>query len=683
MTVWTESQITTAGRMAVSLSLLSTFALALASYIGILPDTHEINLKRKGSLCETLAVNCSLLAQRGDTSGVSESLRAFVDRNDDVLSACLRDSNDHVIAEFGDHQEFWRLERGAKSTQDNIYVPITGNGKRWGTVEVSFTAQQGMWKSILGHPVVSVSIVCICVNIILFRLFMGRLLRYLDPSTSVPAHVRTTLDTFAEGVVVLDNDQRIVLANKSFMQYVGKPVSDLLGSSVDDLPWQFEADSTEPPWTPISGDAPRTGERLTLTTGTSERRTFLVNASPIIADDGARRGTIASFDDITQMERKKSELSTMLVDLQTSREELTRRNQELHFLATRDSLTGCMNRRTFFESFDHLWQNSRRAQTPLSCIMVDVDHFKSVNDNHGHSMGDEVLKKVAHTISSTVRGRDIVCRYGGEEFCVLLPHADLTGACEIAERVRIAVAEIPFDELSVTASLGVSDMSLGAKNPQEMLDQADKCLYVAKRGGRNRVVRWDNVPDVVEVRSQRNECDNRDASSDSDSDLTLPYPAVASLLSALAYRDPDTAAHCTRVAELSVATARGLMAVKDAYFLEIAALLHDIGKIGVPDAILLKPGPLTKDEWEIMQMHDRIGVEIVEASFSQKQMVDIVRYHHATFKASPHLPHLPAGTDIPLGARIVTIADAYDAMVSDRVYRKGRTPEAAFQELRR
>ncbi|MCA9189411.1 MAG: diguanylate cyclase, partial [Planctomycetales bacterium] len=313
----------------------------------------------------------------------------------------------------------------------------------------------------------------------------------------------------------------------------------------------------------------------------------------------------------------------------------------------------------------------------------DVDHFKSVNDNHGHSMGDEVLKKVAHTISSTVRGRDIVCRYGGEEFCVLLPHADLTGACEIAERVRIAVAEIPFDELSVTASLGVSDMSLGAKNPQEMLDQADKCLYVAKRGGRNRVVRWDNVPDVVEVRSQRNECDNRDASSDSDSDLTLPYPAVASLLSALAYRDPDTAAHCTRVAELSVATARGLMAVKDAYFLEIAALLHDIGKIGVPDAILLKPGPLTKDEWEIMQMHDRIGVEIVEASFSQKQMVDIVRYHHATFKASPHLPHLPAGTDIPLGARIVTIADAYDAMVSDRVYRKGRTPEAAFQELRR
>ena len=117
--------------------------------------------------------------------------------------------------------------------------------------------------------------------------------------------------------------------------------------------------------------------------------------------------------------------------------------------------------------------------------------------------------------------------------------------------------------------------------------------------------------------------------------------------------------------------------------LEIAALLHDIGKIGVPDAILLKPGPLTREEWETMHLHDRIGVEIVEASFSNQQLVDIVRYHHATYRKKADAAHFPSGNDIPIGARIVTIADAYDAMVSDRVYRKGRAPKEAFEELRR
>ena len=173
------------------------------------------------------------------------------------------------------------------------------------------------------------------------------------------------------------------------------------------------------------------------------------------------------------------------------------------------------------------------------------------------------------------------------------------------------------------------------------------------------------------------------AVSDSDNDIAVPYPAVASLVSALAYRDAATAAHSTRVAELCVATASGLLSVRDTYVLEVAALLHDIGKIGVPDAILLKPGPLTREEWDTMELHDRIGVEIVEASFANQQLVDIVRYHHATYTGSPDTPHFPKGDDIPIGARIVTIADAYDAMVSDRVYRKGRPVEEAFEELRR
>jgi putative nucleotidyltransferase with HDIG domain len=159
-------------------------------------------------------------------------------------------------------------------------------------------------------------------------------------------------------------------------------------------------------------------------------------------------------------------------------------------------------------------------------------------------------------------------------------------------------------------------------------------------------------------------------------------------MSALAYRDALTAEHSRRVADLCVMLARGLMSERDCYVLEVAALLHDIGKLGVPDSILLKPGPLTPAEWCVMSAHDRIGVEIIRAAFSSNELAEIIGCHHLRFDgSSPDERNPPApvcaGKDIPLRARILTIADAYDAMVSDRIYRKGRTSEEAFAELQR
>jgi diguanylate cyclase (GGDEF)-like protein/putative nucleotidyltransferase with HDIG domain len=307
--------------------------------------------------------------------------------------------------------------------------------------------------------------------------------------------------------------------------------------------------------------------------------------------------------------------------------------------------------------------------------MVDIDHFKSINDRFGHSTGDEVLKAVGNLLGSMVTEPGIAARYGGEEFCVLLPATDLDSAARIGEQMRQAVAALKFSQLSITTSLGVSCTTLQAEEPQGLLDQADKSLYVAKRDGRNQVIRFDLVPTDLEMNEKKLKRYGDDGS--------ISYQAVTSLLSALAYRHPDTAAHSMRVAELSVLCAREIVNSKDAYVIEIGALLHDIGKIGVPDAILLKPGPLTKDEWTVMHIHDRIGMEIVEASFANRSLVDIVRYHHSAFGPIPNDPEALSGRDIPLGARIVTIADAYDAIISDRIYRKGRSKEEAFAELRR
>jgi putative nucleotidyltransferase with HDIG domain len=163
----------------------------------------------------------------------------------------------------------------------------------------------------------------------------------------------------------------------------------------------------------------------------------------------------------------------------------------------------------------------------------------------------------------------------------------------------------------------------------------------------------------------------------------IPFGAVTALTSALRYRDASTADHSQRVADLCVATAKDLMSVGDCFVLEVAALLHDIGKLGVPDAILLKPGPLSDEEWKTMRAHDRMGAEIVAAAFGSDELTGIVQAHHAWFGGSPRDPGLPTGHHIPLRARILSIADAYDAMTSDRVYRKGRGREEAFAELRR
>jgi putative nucleotidyltransferase with HDIG domain len=163
----------------------------------------------------------------------------------------------------------------------------------------------------------------------------------------------------------------------------------------------------------------------------------------------------------------------------------------------------------------------------------------------------------------------------------------------------------------------------------------------------------------------------------------VPFGAVTALMSALRYRDAATAAHSQRVADLCVMLGKGRMSVRECFVLEVAALLHDIGKLGVPDAILLKPGPLTEEEWKLMRAHDRMGAEIVSAALGSQELTRIVQTHHAWFGGSTRDAGLPAGQDIPLAARILTICDAFDAMTSDRVYRKGRTRAAAFEELRR
>ena len=492
----------------------------------------------------------------------------------------------------------------------------------------------------------------------------------------------TALNTLAEGLLVLDQNERIVLANRAFGETIGMPIDALTGRSISQLPLVCSTEqATLVPWKEaISTGVPVMGQMFNLTRDEKEDVTFSVSASPIVDDHGKGRGVLTSFENVTQLERRKRDLAVLVEQLRISSDTLNRQNRELEQLATHDTLTGLLIRRPFFERLDAEWKSAAHCGHPLSAVMIDVDFFKSVNDTWGHAAGDDVLRHVAACLTDTARATDVVCRYGGEEFAMLMPHTELADAALVAERVRLAIAALELGDFSVTASLGVSSLSDWPKDPQDLLAQADQCLYAAKRAGRNQVVCWGDIPEIV---ADDESTADRSKQCEDLYQTSIPYHAVAALISVLAYRDQMTADHSRRVADSRVAAAEGLLSFSDCYLLEIAALLHDIGKIGVPDKVLLKPGPLTPSEWQVMRCNGTIGVEIVRASFASPKLNEVLRTYQAHYGNPDARPRTPDGRPHPTGARILAIADAYDSMVTDHVYRKGRTADAAFAELRR
>jgi diguanylate cyclase (GGDEF)-like protein len=671
-------------RISLSLVCIAISVFFLGLVWQLVPDYYAVKLQERKVFCEQLAIHCSFALKQDDTRVMKEIVLASVRRNPDVLSTGVRTQLGELIVDAGNHQEHWDNNQVSSTNPNHIKVPILLGNKMWGAVEMRMQplALGGFWW-MLKHPVVPFlmffGLICFAAFYLFFRLVFRQM--NVVQARVVPRRVRDTLNNLAEGVVILDKEGKIVMANEVFAVTTGQPAASLEGKKVSELSWKGKPeDGLAPensfPWErTLLEKTSQTGTILGLDSDQNYTNILSVNSMPIVGEDGAIRGALASFDNLTMVEKKNTRLKKLLNKLQKSRAEIQRQNQQLQVLATTDPLTRCMNRRAFFARFDTCWSHSQRHSLPISCIMVDVDKFKSINDNHGHGTGDLVLQQTAATLLAITRKGELVCRYGGEEFCILMPLAGLEQAAQGAERLRKEIADRKPAGLAITVSIGVSSLHLGARSPQELIDQADKALYVAKLSGRNRVVCWNDVPTDQSFEKEKGRAEKKPEPQP----VALPFHAVTALLSALSYRHPETAEHSRRVADLCRAVSHNILSQNDCFILEVAALLHDIGKLGVPDNILLKPSPLTKEEWKILRTYEKIGEEITGAIFSP-ELTQIIHYRHYPYQGGNAKDRV--GEDLPVGARLLAIADAYDAMVNNRAYRQSRSQKEAFAELR-
>jgi diguanylate cyclase (GGDEF)-like protein/putative nucleotidyltransferase with HDIG domain len=335
--------------------------------------------------------------------------------------------------------------------------------------------------------------------------------------------------------------------------------------------------------------------------------------------------------------------------------------------AIRDPLTGLYNRRFFFEALDKEVGRHERYGSSASLVMFDVDDFKQINDRHGHAAGDDVLRKIAHIGQGLLRPADSFARIGGEEFALLLPETLQLDALLVAERFRTAVGRSTMlPNRRVTLSGGVSSCPQDATSREELEKKADAALYWAKRNGK----------DLCAVASEVVQKD--DDSTEGDGMLAHLYAMVASIDA----RELVTRDHSENVAAYAVAIGQELGMDRERIMaLRRAALLHDIGKITVAASILSKPGRLDPQEWTQIHRHPAVGATML-AHAGLPEESRWVHHHHERIDGNGY-PDQLVGNQIPLEARIIFVADSFEAMTSDRPYRAGMDVAEALAELRR
>ncbi len=369
----------------------------------------------------------------------------------------------------------------------------------------------------------------------------------------------------------------------------------------------------------------------------------------------------------------------------------------IRHLANTDTLTNIYNRRGFFSEAHHEIQNAQKKKRALCALIIDIDHFKNINDSFGHASGDEVIRAIVQETCKNLRDTDLIGRYGGEEFVILLPDSEFKAAAIVGNRIRESIAALRVKTvtgvITVTVSIGIAQFDSSSGNLDTLLMQADQALNIAKLNGRNQIVTWDkkmswhNYNFQTHLRKDLNGDTKlmRNASPLSEDEIHSLEDAIDDLINgyvhALELRDKETEGHAKRVTNVTVPLSER-MGFKEDDLIRIrrGCLLHDIGKIAIPDDILLKNGPLTEMERAIMQRHPRYAYDLLSTNIFLKDYLEIPYCHHEHWDGSGY-PRRLKGEQIPLSSRIFTLVDVWDALLSDRPYRKAWKEDDVYKYI--
>ncbi len=357
-----------------------------------------------------------------------------------------------------------------------------------------------------------------------------------------------------------------------------------------------------------------------------------------------------------------------------------------HDAATTDKLTGIANRPAVLAALFTEVERSARYGRPLSVAFLDVDLFKTVNDTYGHAAGDEVLRGIASVLQASLRATDFVGRYGGEEFMLILPETAVDAAAVLAEKLRTRVLHerwtvAPDTSISVTVSIGVAGGAGPALSVDALVRDVDAAMYSAKSLGRNQVYVFSEPDDNAAVPRSPISAERQAYAHELGREAR--HAAEWALVDQLTPLADHRGQASALIATIAVALGRRLdLPPSELDRLRLAALLHDVGKLALPEEILEKPSPLTAAEWRTVVQHPRIGQVILEQAGAIRDAIPIVLHHHERF-AGHGYPHGLHGIEIPVGARILAIADAYDAMIHDRPYKRAMSHTEAVREVAR
>lgn len=342
--------------------------------------------------------------------------------------------------------------------------------------------------------------------------------------------------------------------------------------------------------------------------------------------------------------------------------------RSLQRLSGTDSLTGLANHRQIHELLAREQARIERHGSGFGLVMLDIDGFKLLNDTYGHPCGDSALRHVAAILQANARASDVVGRYGGDEFVLILSQTTPAEATFVVEKMRAAIAEKPFitptgEKIPIHASFGIAVCPQDGHGVNELVVAADSNLYVSKRRG------GDAVTGSGHTESQ-------------DGSDTNSFGILESMVAAVDNKDKYTRRHSDEVTNYAL-TLGAALGLSEASLRVVRAggLLHDVGKIGIPDRILRKPGRLTPEEWAIVKSHPSMGETLIRTMPDLGEIQALVASHHERFDGTGY-PQGLAGADIPVLARILAVADAFSAMTTDRPYRKALTREEAISELR-